>query len=315
MTKAPLVSVIIPTYNRAHLIGETLDSVLSQTYQNWECIVVDDGSTDGTDKLMEAYCAKDARFQYHHRPNDRLSGGNAARNYGFELSKGEYVQWFDSDDLMKNTLIERQLQNIRDSHNCISICLLDRYNEDFSKLLRPAKKHEVKYSIYDDFILRILKANLQTTFFKKSDVENYIFNEELKKSQEVEFLQRVFRENEASIYLFNEVLVDLRRHTNSITADYNSDNIASILNVKLILIDEFPKGGNIEVMNQLKHNYLYSLRHAFKIKNTSIYLKYLFKFRYVKLIDFWFLIILYIYFYITNKGLEFYKRKINRISY
>jgi len=311
----PLVSIIIPTYNRAHLIGETLDSVLAQTYTNWECIVVDDGSTDTIDEVLKLYCDKDERFQFYNRPKDRSKGANACRNYGFELSKGEYVQWFDSDDLMKNTLIERQLQNIRDSHNCISICLLNRYNEDFSKLLRPAKKHEVKYSIYDDFILRILKANLQTTFFKKSDVENYIFNEELKKSQEVEFLQRVFRENEASIYLFNEVLVDLRRHTNSITADYNSDNIASILNVKLILIDEFPKGGNIEVMNQLKHNYLYSLRHAFKIKNTSIYLKYLFKFRYVKLIDFWFLIILYIYFYITNKGLEFYKRKINRISY
>src|SRR5690606_6866496 len=100
MTNTPLVSIIIPTYNRAHLIGETLDSVLAQTYQNWECIVVDDGSTDATDKMMAEYMAKDARFQYHHRPKDRLSGGNAARNYGFEVSKGEYIQWFDSDDLM-----------------------------------------------------------------------------------------------------------------------------------------------------------------------------------------------------------------------
>lgn len=99
-SSSPLVSIIIPTYNRAHLIGETLDSVLAQTYQNWECIVVDDGSTDGTDEVMAAYMAKDTRFQYHHRPKDRLPGGNAARNYGFEVSKGEYIQWFDSDDLM-----------------------------------------------------------------------------------------------------------------------------------------------------------------------------------------------------------------------
>src|SRR5690554_2800862 len=96
----PLVSIIIPTYNRAHLIGETLDSVLAQTYENWECIVVDDGSTDNTEELMAEYMTKDARFQYHHRPKDRLPGGNAARNYGFEVSMGEYIQWFDSDDLM-----------------------------------------------------------------------------------------------------------------------------------------------------------------------------------------------------------------------
>ncbi|WP_225035559.1 glycosyltransferase family 2 protein [Winogradskyella sp. SM1960] len=314
MTKQPLVSIIIPTFNRAHLLGETLDSVMAQTYTNWECIVVDDGSTDGTVELMESYCKRDARFQYHHRPVDRLPGGNAARNYGFEVSRGEYVQWFDSDDLMKNTLIEQQLQNIEDSHKCISICLLDRYNEDFSKLLRPAKKHEIKYSIYDDFILRIFKANLQTTFFKKSKIENFHFNERLKKSQEVEFLQRVFRENEAFIYLSNTILVDLRRHTNSITANYNSDNIASILEVKFILIEEFPKNGNNEVLSQLIHNYLNSLRHAFKAKNTSIYFMYLFKFRYLRLIDSCFLILIYIYYFITNKGLVLYKRKIKKIS-
>ena len=61
----PLVSIIIPAYNRAHLIGETLDSVLAQTYINWECIVIDDGSNDNTSELLAEYCKKDNRFQYH----------------------------------------------------------------------------------------------------------------------------------------------------------------------------------------------------------------------------------------------------------
>src|SRR5690554_6998972 len=124
----PLVSIIIPTYNRAHLIGETLDSVLAQTYQNWECIVVDDGSTDNTDEVMAEYMAKDSRFQYHHRPEDRLPGGNAARNYGFEVSKGEYIQWFDSDDIM--------LQNF----------ILDKV-----KVLNSFKGYDVVFSAYQKF--------------------------------------------------------------------------------------------------------------------------------------------------------------------
>ncbi|WP_179376471.1 glycosyltransferase family 2 protein [Winogradskyella wichelsiae] len=105
----PLVSIIIPTFNRAHLIGETLDSVLAQTYQNWEGIVVDDGSTDHTAELMQAYCSKDSRFQYHHRPADRLPGGNAARNYGFEMCKGEYLVFLDSDDILRLNCINNRL--------------------------------------------------------------------------------------------------------------------------------------------------------------------------------------------------------------
>ncbi|WP_225035558.1 glycosyltransferase family 2 protein [Winogradskyella sp. SM1960] len=99
MPKQPLFSIIIPTFNRAHLIGDTLDSIMAQSYQNWECIVVDDGSTDTTDALLTNYCKQDSRIQYHHRPNERPKGGNTCRNYGFELSKGTYINWFDSDDL------------------------------------------------------------------------------------------------------------------------------------------------------------------------------------------------------------------------
>lgn len=119
---APLVSIIIPTYNRAHLIGETLDSVIAQTYQNWECIVVDDGSTDHTEEVMADYMAKDARIRFYHRPENKLPGGNAARNYGFEKSKGEYIQWFDSDDLMSPKKIEIQLEQMITDNTMLSVC-------------------------------------------------------------------------------------------------------------------------------------------------------------------------------------------------
>src|SRR5690606_15701007 len=111
--KKPLVSIIIPTYNRAHLSGETLDSVLAQTYTNWECMIVDDGCTDNTAELLKTYCEKDVRFQYHHRPQNRPKGANACRNYGFELSRGEYIQWLDSDDYISPNKISDQINMLK----------------------------------------------------------------------------------------------------------------------------------------------------------------------------------------------------------
>ena len=108
MKKEPLVSVIIPTYNRALLIGETLDSVLAQTYQNWECIIVDDGSSDNTDKVVSEYVQKDSRFIIIYRPEKKLKGASPCRNFGFTNSKGDYVIFLDSDDwLLPHCLMDR----------------------------------------------------------------------------------------------------------------------------------------------------------------------------------------------------------------
>ena len=79
MVNPPLVSIIIPTFNRAHLLSETLHSVLTQTYTNWECLVVDDGSTDDTEYVVKSYVARDARIQFHIRPKYKIKGANACR--------------------------------------------------------------------------------------------------------------------------------------------------------------------------------------------------------------------------------------------
>lgn len=115
MNKPSLVSIIIPTYNRAHLIHETLDSVLAKTYTNWQCIIVNDGSTDNTDEVVGEYLKKDKRFQYRHRPKDRLPGDNSTRNYGLELSKGAFVNWFDSNDLMHKNFVLLKMKAINSS--------------------------------------------------------------------------------------------------------------------------------------------------------------------------------------------------------
>ena len=102
----PLVSIIIPTYNRASLITETIQSVINQTYQNWECIVVDDGSADDTMTVINEISQKDARFKT--AINQRKKGAQGARNTGVNLAKGEYFIFLDSDDLLgENCLTNR----------------------------------------------------------------------------------------------------------------------------------------------------------------------------------------------------------------
>ena len=104
----PLVSIIIPVYNRETLISETLNSIEQQTYTKWECILVDDCSKDNTPAILKSYANKDTRFKYHERPTNRQKGANACRNYGFELCESTYVNWFDSDALMNVDFIKKK---------------------------------------------------------------------------------------------------------------------------------------------------------------------------------------------------------------
>lgn len=206
----PLVSIIIPTYNRAHLIGETLDSVLAQTYQNWECIVVDDGSTDDTNEVMTGYIKNDNRFQYHHRPKDRLPGGNAARNYGFEMSKGEYIQWFDSDDLMQEDFIEDKLGAFEDTINFVVSSGWYFFSDGSSKQFEVI----LSENLYREYVLWKINVFTPSVLFKrKFIISKSLFNESILKGQESEFFSRLFyKAKNHQFKIINEPLFYYRRH-------------------------------------------------------------------------------------------------------
>jgi glycosyltransferase involved in cell wall biosynthesis len=95
----PLVSIIVPSYNHAIYLPETLNSVSAQTYTNWECIIVNDGSSDNTEEVARQYCEKDERFKYIYQKN---AGPAAARNAGIKKSKGKLILPLDADDLISN---------------------------------------------------------------------------------------------------------------------------------------------------------------------------------------------------------------------
>lgn len=105
-----LISIIIPTYNYAHLISETLENILKQSYQNWECIIIDDGSTDNTTEIVKGFLEKDIRFIYIKQKNQ---GPNAARNKGIKIAKGDYIQFLDADDSLETEKLSFQLQYLK----------------------------------------------------------------------------------------------------------------------------------------------------------------------------------------------------------
>ncbi len=103
MSSVPIVSIIVPCYNQAKYLPETLDCILAQTFQDWECILVNDGSTDDTEKVALEYCDKENRFHYFYKEN---SGVSDTRNYGVSKSQGKYILPLDSDDIVGEGYLE-----------------------------------------------------------------------------------------------------------------------------------------------------------------------------------------------------------------
>jgi len=115
MNNEPLVSVIIPAYNSERYIGDALESVLKQTYSNWEVIVVDDGSKDGTADVVKKYAARESRIQYVFQENQRMA---AARNKGIAMAKGKYIAFLDNDDLFRSEKLSTQVAYMGSHPEC-----------------------------------------------------------------------------------------------------------------------------------------------------------------------------------------------------
>ena len=113
----PLVSVIIPLYNAEKYIKATIDCLLNQSYQNIEIIVIDDFSTDQSFQLVSQLKSEKIKLK-----QNKTKGACAARNYGFEISKGDYIQYLDADDLLSTNKIESQLNLIKNTPNAIASC-------------------------------------------------------------------------------------------------------------------------------------------------------------------------------------------------
>lgn len=112
----PLISVVVPCYNQAQYLDECLQSVLDQTYENWECIIVNDGSPDNTEEVAQKWIQKDSRFKYLYKENGGLS---SARNAGIEIANGRWILPLDCDDKIANRYLELAAQEFSKNYSLI----------------------------------------------------------------------------------------------------------------------------------------------------------------------------------------------------
>lgn len=220
-----MISIIIPLYNRQELIKETVESILSQTSSEWECIIVDDGSRDNSFNIANEYTKKDNRIKVYIRPDNILSGGNGARNYGVTKASGSHICWFDSDDLMHRDFIMEFKKKLSLNNGAnLHICNISRFCDDSLKELDQIWYNENNNFIKDQ-ITEKNKIFFQNSVFKKDFVLENKLDERLSNSQDYEYFSRIILY--CNPILIHKPLTKIRVHSKNISSNPNSPQFIS----------------------------------------------------------------------------------------
>ena len=272
-TSNKLVSVIIPAYNVEKYISYTIDSVVAQTYTNIEIIVVNDGSTDQTEKIITEHAKRDTRITCISQKNKGLGG---ARNSGIKAAKGEYICILDADDLMFPNKIERQYEYMESNPDC-DITYSDLYyfmddTFDIYSHLMPTPSGNAVYATlvqYGNFI------NPNTVFFKKEIFTTCgMFDENLRGSGSEDFDYWLTAAQHNMNFLFqNEYLTLYRIRKNSLTSDgvTMTGTTINVLKKQLDFVkthDEFKS--NIPAINKQLFKYRTLLKFAYLRKGDRV---------------------------------------------
>jgi glycosyltransferase involved in cell wall biosynthesis len=205
-----LFSIVIPTYNRAHLISRAIDSVVNQTYKNWELIIVDDGSTDNTKALVDNYCNNNNRIRYIYQENAERS---AARNNGIGSAKGEFICFLDSDDYYLPKRLQSLFESVKEPNIVYYTGLvLEKKNGLLNRHENPV--NGIKK--FDEICLATIHS--QQMCIPISIAKNFMYDTQFRVGEDLELWLRINNEFPFK-YLenaFNVVLVDHDDRTVSI---------------------------------------------------------------------------------------------------
>jgi glycosyltransferase involved in cell wall biosynthesis len=207
-----LISIIVPCYNQAHFLNDTLQSVLNQTYTNWECIIVNDGSPDNTEEVALEWC-KDIRFRYLYKENGGLP---SARNTGIKKSKGKYILALDSDDMLHENFLTKLVPELdKDDTLAIVSCYRAFFRNEKTKTFYV---HEPKGKTYKSLLYENIL--MPSSLFRKKCWEEVGGYDELmtKGFEDWEFWIAITKKG-WQFKIIEEVLFYYRKSQNSMLTD------------------------------------------------------------------------------------------------
>jgi len=206
-----LISILIPNYNRAKLIIETLESIQKQTYDEWECIIVDDGSTDDSVDVIQDFIKEDQRFLLLKRPINLCKGASSCRNYAFSFSKGNFIQFFDSDDIMHPNHLKEKIENIHGKD--FIICKLLEFQNEFDAVLlkKDSSDHlNLEENVFEAFVTGLFPMMMVAPMWKKSSLLPHMpIREDLTILEDHELYARVLS-SKVSFAVINKALIYYR---------------------------------------------------------------------------------------------------------
>ncbi|MGJ5642458.1 glycosyltransferase family 2 protein [Formosa sp. S-31] len=201
----PKVSVIIPLYNSISFLAETIESVLYQSYENIEVIIVDDDSKDGSIELAKTFASSIVKVV-----KNKGKGACAARNYGFEMSTGDYIQFLDADDLLSPDKIEKQVQVLQNTVNQLAVCDTVHFYDS----PETGTSHDADFLITTEnpeaFFIKLWGGPATTFYMVQTSawltprhlIETYgLWDETLAKDQDGEFFARMGLHSQGIVYV------------------------------------------------------------------------------------------------------------------
>ena len=235
--EGPLVSVVVPAFNAAPTIGSTLDSIARQTYRRLDVVIVDDGSTDGTNSLIRRFCLSDPRMRLIEQSN---SGVAAARNAGIRASRGDFVAFIDADDLWHPTKIERQMRALLDQGPDVALAYSPfRVIDGEGNVVASAKRQDASGWVLDRHLRANIVGNGSSILVRKSVLQEFGGFDSWLRQQGAEGCEDLLLQLRiASRYKFCEVpeyLVGYRRHGGNMSADRDRMTRSGMLAVRRAL--------------------------------------------------------------------------------
>ena len=228
----PLVSVIIPTYNREKYLNKAIESVLNQTYNKIEILVIDDGSTI---KYAESICNNIICCNYFYKKNGGLS---SARNFGINKAKGNFIAFLDDDDFWESSKIEKQIKILIENEDidCVhSAAAVVDENDSLTGEIIGATKEKIHkrsgYVFWNALCVWVVKS--PTPLIRKSVFKSdMLFDEDIKVGEDVDFYQRMFYRHK--IFYIEEPLAFYREYTNEKRLSKQLDKYIGI-EIKMLL--------------------------------------------------------------------------------